>query len=472
MITFKQFISEIKLETPKFEVVSLTNSLYIAKTTIENHKFNFTATFTGDDEARIIFSDVTTGLSNQRITGSGLQFKVAGFVVGALKDFIEKFDPKTILFTADEEESKSRAKVYERLIRQKFPQFNVETRSQDGDMFFELTKKEELTEQLLQEIADKKIDYTVVTVNRLVFSAIATIGNRKIKFSAVDTESDTEGWDIGFSEMKLDGSGKTYMATGSGKEFEVAAAVIAMMREFVDRYDPWMITFSAKQEKETSNRNARAEVYKRLLARHFPEFEVEVDDRPHIKNSMFTMARKIQKIQKRNLEEQLLAESAVQGMFYAFQRAKLYFSNLKDAKTTRKELSDKDGKKSSDHTIVAGESIRLRKEVKQLYDAASPKVKAAIDKLLKNRKVPSLSSDITVSRNYFNDFLALSTAHTILTAKASKGAKEIIIDQVVEWALNLLATGLGTVVTQAMMIKAGIEMSDKIAARINSLKEA
>lgn len=293
MITFKQFITEIASAKVDYEIddfVGKWNNHFKATTTIENRKVVFSAIEEDQDEWHVMFTEVNKdGLGFHGRTNSGGEFRVAAFVVAAMKEFIAKKNPIKIHFVADkddDDENDARPNVYFALVKRKFPEFKVTKRSGSaGSTYFQMVK-----EQLL-EVADKKVEYEVMKETSDRFETFAKIGDRTVVFSAVDTKELHEGWDVNFHELSSK-HGKTYKMSGSGNEFEVSAFILASFKEFIDRYNPSIISFSAAKEKEDVQKNTRAEVYVRLLRRHIPNYVIDIRDKPQIKHTLIYMYRK------------------------------------------------------------------------------------------------------------------------------------------------------------------------------------
>jgi hypothetical protein len=130
----------------------------------------------------------------------------------------------------------------------------------------------------LDELLDRKVAYEVLRDKPDLFVTKATIGERDIVFSAEQFAGD-DGlyWGVAFEEHR-DGD-HTYAATGSGDEFKVTSMVAASMKEFLQRYSPERVTFSAEK---TGPDDPRVAIYRRLadkLLRDYTrsEFDSGVD---------------------------------------------------------------------------------------------------------------------------------------------------------------------------------------------------
>ena len=114
---------------------------------------------------------------------------------------------------------------------------------------------------LIQELLNSKVDYEVTKQNASTFKTSSEIGCRTIVFSAdLEYAEIGEYWNVYFEESTS--KGFTCTATGSGDEFKVLSMVKASLAEFVHRYKPSQIYFSAAKE---GGKNSRPNVYKRLV---------------------------------------------------------------------------------------------------------------------------------------------------------------------------------------------------------------
>jgi len=124
----------------------------------------------------------------------------------------------------------------------------------------------------LNEIMNSKVDYEVVKARGGVFHTQAEIGGRIIDFAAIE-EMDGE-WEISFGEKK--GAKTAYGLTGSGAAPEVLAMVKDSMLEFVERYQPEKMYFTADKEGDKDN---RARVYERMIKRfNIPSYKYSTND--------------------------------------------------------------------------------------------------------------------------------------------------------------------------------------------------
>lgn len=89
------------------------------------------------------------------------------------------------------------------------------------------------------------------------------MGGRAILFSAVEDEQGA--WEIEFSE-KNDHS-KTFKQTHSGQPFKVMTTVLSSLKEFVARYHPSSLKFTADSYQ-------RGQIYGALLLKALPNWQL------------------------------------------------------------------------------------------------------------------------------------------------------------------------------------------------------
>lgn len=122
----------------------------------------------------------------------------------------------------------------------------------------------------LNEVADSSSNYEVIRETPTVFRTEIILGNRKLVFSAREYE---EVWDIVFEEQDLETGLSSTKKSGSGKEFKVSSFVVSSLKEFISRYSPDRLVFDAAKD-GAGTEDARANVYEKLLARQFKEYEI------------------------------------------------------------------------------------------------------------------------------------------------------------------------------------------------------
>lgn len=137
---------------------------------------------------------------------------------------------------------------------------------------------------LLNELLNKKVDYEVLKAGKYQFITQAKIGDREIRFEA--SNEDDDEWGVAFEEIRSNENGtvkRTFNASGSRHELEVFAMVKDSMLEFVQRYQPLEITFTADKDGGKKDKMARANVYAKLFDRFkIPGYTMGKEDQKHL----------------------------------------------------------------------------------------------------------------------------------------------------------------------------------------------
>lgn len=129
---------------------------------------------------------------------------------------------------------------------------------------------------LLAELGDRKIKVRFTRNDDRVLDADATIGDRKIEFSAAYFD---QYWNVVFSEAKYDEETQEWSqaeveVTGSGHEFEVLSMITTCMKELLKK-NPQAIKFTA--DKSGAERK-RVSIYRRLADKLLRDFDREEED--------------------------------------------------------------------------------------------------------------------------------------------------------------------------------------------------
>lgn len=136
---------------------------------------------------------------------------------------------------------------------------------------------------LIQELLNSKVAYDVIKDNATTFRTVAKIGDRLITFTAF--KEDENEWDIAFYESEDIHSAVTYRKTGSGDELKVFSMVIASFKEFMDRYSPEIITFTADKDGES---DTRAKLYARMAAKYLKGWKADSTDHGNTTHFRYT----------------------------------------------------------------------------------------------------------------------------------------------------------------------------------------
>jgi hypothetical protein len=137
---------------------------------------------------------------------------------------------------------------------------------------------------LIQELLNSKVDYEVTKQNASTFKTLAQIGDRWITFIA--TKEDEDVWDLAFYESENWNAPLTSAKTGSGDELKVFSMVMASIKEFLDRYSPNTVIFTADKD---DGSETRAKLYGRIASKYLKGFTGEKFD--HGKTTHFTYTK-------------------------------------------------------------------------------------------------------------------------------------------------------------------------------------
>ena len=141
--------------------------------------------------------------------------------------------------------------------------------------------------QKIQEAFDTKVDYRIdrETDDRFVTSAI--IGERKISFVAAIEDRSQKSWDVYFVQTTPAGKSLSFAATGSGNELEVFSMVKSSMEEFMKKYEPNIVTFTASK----LTGSTRGNLYDRMV-RKFGGGKYDIARTEVHGDDLFTLTRK------------------------------------------------------------------------------------------------------------------------------------------------------------------------------------
>lgn len=128
-----------------YQVVKQTADLYHLESTINNRKIKVTFSNQISDVWDFEFSEYTGKKWTTGTTGSGLEFRVFSFVKESLLEFIQIYHPKTIEFTAFEEDGSKRGRLYEKFLKKlNLPNYYLEVgkNKSRNDTYFALNRKD------------------------------------------------------------------------------------------------------------------------------------------------------------------------------------------------------------------------------------------------------------------------------------------------------------------------------------------
>lgn len=115
----------------------------------------------------------------------------------------------------------------------------------------------------LIEAFDTPVKGQITAARPNMFKTRAKIGEREILVNAVASQNEQgeEVWEVNFVE-RAPGRGTTFGKSGSGNEMAVFSFVLDSLKEFVARYSPQQVEFSAAR----GDRN-RSQLYQRMISR-------------------------------------------------------------------------------------------------------------------------------------------------------------------------------------------------------------
>lgn len=128
----------------------------------------------------------------------------------------------------------------------------------------------------LNELFDKSPGYLVQSDSANLFKTTTNIGGNLYVFVASLDYGNTWGvhkefWNVEFYEQ--DAGSRKYGKTGKGNELQVFSFVKDSFQEFLSRYAPEAIAFTAQKESGDSNNN-RANLYSRMIKRLFKDWDI------------------------------------------------------------------------------------------------------------------------------------------------------------------------------------------------------
>lgn len=237
-----------------------------------------------------------------KLTGEGDAPKILSTISRIVHEFLDKKLPAFLVFSAAKED-RARASVYRRMIMKgrlpeyqeiKYPDDRFKI-PQDTEAFDEIWRlyrqaggedtafmviahRDELVKEGLNEVFDRTPEYEVEVDSRSFFKTSQSIGDRRIVFTAERADYE-DSWELQFKEVRNGRS--TIELTGSGNELEVFSMVANSIIEFVQRYQPEKITFSAARD------GARSSLYRRLMQRALKGYYPELDGRSGDQTSDF-----------------------------------------------------------------------------------------------------------------------------------------------------------------------------------------
>ena len=116
--------------------------------------------------------------------------------------------------------------------------------------------------EFLIESLDTNIEYKVVDSDPNLFTTTAEIDGSIIVFEA-GAGGISVGWSIGFYQYNQFTGRSTYEKTGSGSELAIFSFVMKSLTEFLSRYKPYVVDFTADK-----GESSRVKLYSRMIKKY------------------------------------------------------------------------------------------------------------------------------------------------------------------------------------------------------------
>jgi len=234
------------------------------------------------------------------LTNEGDAFRIFATVMSAIKDYVEKFQPNKIIFSALKIDFKnddvisyaSRAKLYKRLVQMYASKLGYSPTIIDDpnksavDFILKKIKKS----KHIDEALESSYPYERMSSHR--YSFVTDSGVRyRVFFSGTDfvevifasTETDDDGWKASL--------------TGTGDSLKVFGTVIKIIKDFIEIHQPETLYFTAEKDEPS-----RIKLYKTLLSRvdkELPNY-VNAGTMDYRTDVIYTIKRKNQTATKSN----------------------------------------------------------------------------------------------------------------------------------------------------------------------------
>ena len=204
------------------------------------------------------------------VTGEGDAQRVFATVLSAMQQFIQKQQPKRIVFSANKDvepgqNSESRAKLYNSLVARYARAWGYDASNQDHghEVIYELTRlKQDVTELFNPKDSLRlRWDNTFGPVER---HAQARFDDNWLDISFVPSNEKGDVVEIAFARNDR------WDVSGEGDEYKIFSTVIQAIREYLMSYQPKILYFSSKGQSRTRlyqsliNRLAQSYGYKQF----------------------------------------------------------------------------------------------------------------------------------------------------------------------------------------------------------------
>lgn len=259
---------EILSKAAPFIIDEITGDYFSADFKVNDRLISFIASRIDDAPDRnagdiweLEFSELGKNgdLNSHKLTGKGGEFVVFATLKKIIETFVDNFKPKKMTFTANKAEP-SRVSAYEKM----FSRFKIPNYTFSKDAESNTYQEFKLVRNDLKEVLNSTVDFTVVKSTNDLFKVIFSVHGKKYTFSASLEQFDDgqDFWDVSFS-LGTEKTGSTFGISKTGNEFEVFATVKDILKEFISRYDPQYIKFTADEP-------SRIKLYGTMLKKFTP----------------------------------------------------------------------------------------------------------------------------------------------------------------------------------------------------------
>lgn len=183
-------------------------------------------------------------------TGTGNEFVVFATVIAIIKEWIKKVKPELFIFEGDKGLGKE--KLYKKMVGYLaksikglgYSHQTDDNRSDETEFIFRRT----INETQLNELFDAPETWEWESHGQTEHYANFEIGiySYAVAFEAYD-QSDKKGWqeswEISFSQQRSEGGERSFNNTKTGNEFAVFSTVIAIIKEWLQEYEPMQFYF-------------------------------------------------------------------------------------------------------------------------------------------------------------------------------------------------------------------------------------
>lgn len=288
---------------------SLTNSLPWEWEREGPYTYNALADIDGDRKLRVNISEDdigqwevyftssnSSGIQTSRATGQGREFRIFATVIDIIKDWWNKHkDEVDLFYFTSWSTDTSRVKLYSTLAKQmeKLTHYHLDIEKFEDKTVFSLHATGMNESAGVGKIV-KGVNTTIDVGPNEIAKQAAKFGNKVSKDGVPDkklteafdkvypwkwTEKKDWGWAAKFKDVTVTvATDPTHSAwevkftrnysmeiTGGGDQFGIFATVLDIIRDFVQKMNPRVITFSAEKEDQRTKSNSRPKLYSAMV---------------------------------------------------------------------------------------------------------------------------------------------------------------------------------------------------------------